>query len=191
MKYSKRIVHDICEELRKTPNIRYVCKKMGIDHSTFYRWMSHHFAFHQLSSAALLEGRELMNDSAEGVVISGIQKGDIKAAKYWLSHNDTRYSSQEQRGYMNHLNKITLELLKKPVPMSKESMFEKLFDLYEEMRTYDPPFKESEIKKELDKYLDFLFFDFPEVKNIFYATLEEWKNEKDSIKETRENLYKD
>ena len=181
----------MCEELKKTPNIRYVCKKVGIDHSTFYRWMSHHFSFHQLSSAALLEGRKLMNDSAESVIISGIQKGDIKSAKYWLSHNDARYASDSQISYMKHIDKVTLELLKEPIPVSKEALFEKLFDLYEEMRTHKPPFKEAEIKKELDRHLDFMFFDCPEVKDIFYMALEEWRTEKDSIKEKRKNLYKD
>jgi hypothetical protein len=73
MKYGPKITNEICEELIKTPNIRYVSKKMGIDHSTFYRWMSHHHTFFKVVTSYLEIGRDRMNDVAEGVIM-GMEK---------------------------------------------------------------------------------------------------------------------
>lgn len=111
MRYGPKIVDQILEELRKVPNIRYVCGKVGIDHSTFYRWMDDHFKFHQMVELALYLGRQKMNDAAESVIVTGIQNNDYRSATYWLSHNDERYIGVERVRYHQYLEKHRLEFL--------------------------------------------------------------------------------
>ena len=111
MRYGPKIVEQILDELRKVPNIRYVCNKVGIDHSTFYRWMDTHFKFHQWVELALYVGRQKMNDAAESVIVTGIQNNDFRSAAYWLSHNDERYIGVERVRFFQYLEKNRLEFL--------------------------------------------------------------------------------
>lgn len=113
MRYGPEIVEQILEELRKVPNIRYVCNKVGIDHSTFYRWMDDHLKFHQMVELALYLGRQKMNDAAESVIVNGIQNNDYRSAVYWLSHNSERYVGVERIRYFQYLEKHLLEFLHK------------------------------------------------------------------------------
>ncbi|MBV9159181.1 MAG: hypothetical protein JO019_01125 [Candidatus Kaiserbacteria bacterium] len=111
MRYGPDIVEQILDELRKVPNIRYVCNKVGIDHSTFYRWMDIHLRFHQMVELALYVGRQKMNDAAESVIINGIQNNDFQSAKYFLAHNDERYIGVERVRYFQYLENHRLEFL--------------------------------------------------------------------------------
>ena len=111
MRYRPDIVDKILEELEKVPNVRYVCNKVGVDHSTFYRWMGGHAKFHKSVELALYFGRQKMNDAAESVIINGIQSNDQHCAKYWLSHNDERYIGVERVRYFQYLERSRLEFL--------------------------------------------------------------------------------
>lgn len=111
MRYGPEIVDKILEELEKVPNIRYVSNKVGIDHSTFYRWMGGHFKFHKAVELALYLGRQKMNDAAESVIVNGIQNNDRQCATYWLSHNDERYIGVERVRYHQYLEKHRLQFL--------------------------------------------------------------------------------
>jgi hypothetical protein len=113
MRYGPQIIEQILEELRKVPNIRHVCNKVGIDHSTFYRWMDDHFKFHQMVELALYLGRQKINDAAESVIITGIQNNDFKSAKYFLSHNSERYIGVERIRYFQYLERNLLDFLHK------------------------------------------------------------------------------
>lgn len=170
MRYSKDLVERICDELRKIPNIRYVCKKVGIDHSTFYRWMIRHHTFHQAVTDALFFGREGINDAAESVIITGIQNGSVKCATYWLGHNHERYLSVERVPYTEHLTRNMVTLLKSPIP--KESIFEELYDYYFRAQKI---FNTEDMEKHVYPLMKFIFHGDPELEKIFYATYEEWK----------------
>lgn len=99
-------------ELEKMPNIRYACSKVGIDHSTYYRWLGSDRKIHKAVMLAITLGREKMGDAAEGVIISGIQNNDMAAAKYWLAHNHERYISIERIAYFEHLENSNIEFIK-------------------------------------------------------------------------------
>lgn len=192
MKYGPKIINEICEELIKTPNIRYVCKKMGIDHSTFYRWMSHHHTFFKNVTASLEMGRDRMNDVAEGIIIGGIQNGDSKCTTYWLSHNSPRYSSPEHRKYLKGVNKNTIKLLEEPTPENSiESLFEHYFDIYECMQAV---LGLKKAKEKIDIFVKMICHGKPDLEEIFYAAYTEWKNNKDEASKKREKIlskYKD
>ena len=61
MRYSIDIEERIIKELEKVPNIRYICNKVGIDHSTFYRWLLRHPTFNKEVMVALRRCRGLDN----------------------------------------------------------------------------------------------------------------------------------
>lgn len=165
------------------PNIRYVCNKVGINPSTFYRWMSKHHAFYQLVTGALEIGRDRMNDAAEGVIISGIQRNELKSATYWLSHNSPRYSNREQTEYLRQKNESSLKILKEPMPHNEEATFQKFFKAYETMQEVFGKKKGSE---RMDKLVKVFCDGDPDLEKIFYSAYSEWKTEKDEM-ERREN----
>ena len=186
MKYGPRITYQIGEELIKTPNIRYVCKKMGIDHSTFYRWMSHHHTFSKLVTGYIEIGRDRMSESAEGVIIGGIQNGDFKCATYWLSHNSPRYSSSEQEEYLGSVSKKISKMLDEETPEnSSESLFEHYFDIYECMQAV---FGLKKAKEKIDIFVKMICHGKPDLEDIFYASYTEWKNNKDEANKKREDI---
>lgn len=173
MRYSKKIVKQITEELQKIPNIRHVCQKVGIDHSTFYRWMTKHFEFHKAVEDAIYFGRKNINDAAESVIVSGIQRGDLKSAQYWLSHNNERYVPERRVKYFQYLEHFDLEFLKKEVP--DDSEFERLFRHYFiEEETYG----KEEAKKRIEIILEVVCQNDPQLKDVFYAAYTEWKDRK-------------
>lgn len=173
MKYDQKIVQKISDEIQKIPNVRHVCLKVGIDHSTFYRWMSKHHSFFKEVHGALVIGREKMNDAAESVIMNGVQNGDYKCATYWLSHNSDRYVSVERAPYHQHLEKNMLNLLK---ASDVKSVFEVTFKHYSLLE--DVKGKE-EAKKSISPIVEYMCQDDPNLVDIFYATYREWKIETD------------
>lgn len=173
MKFGPKITEQFCEELKKVPNIRYACKKLGIDRSTFYRWIMKHFVFHQRIIDALSIGREGINDAAESVIITGVQNGDVKCSTYWLGHNHERYVPVERVRYLQHLDKSDIEFMNKPIP--NESMFEALFDHYfqvEEIMGID------RAKDNMTPLVNLVCREDPALIDIFFASYEEWKTAK-------------
>lgn len=112
MKYNDDLVARFCEELKKVPNVKYACKKLGINRSTFYRWRTQHHFFEKSIIDAMFIGRESINDSAESIIINGVQNGDMKCATYWLSHNHERYIAVERARYHQFLHAEDVKVLK-------------------------------------------------------------------------------
>ncbi len=180
MKYGPDIIRRVTEELKKVPTVRQACNKLGIDHSTFYRWMAKHFEFHQEVEAALLIGRSRMNDAAEGVIMTGIQNGDMRAAVYWLSHNNERYVDADQARYFQYVQNQALAFLREKTP--PDSIFEVLFNLYFEMElNVGIEFADMRMKPliEYTCHID------ANLMAIFYASYAEWKTNKLEIEEKR------
>jgi hypothetical protein len=184
MRFESQIVKQICEELQKMPNVRHVCNKVGIDHSTFYRWTGKHHTFSQLVTAALLMGRDRISEAAEGVIITGIQNGDRKCSTYWLSHNNPRYSSREQALYLKGVNESVMEILEEPRPSDSSATFDMLFDMYEDMQEI---FGLGSAKEKIDKFVKFACQEDPKLEEIFYGAYSEWKTNKDDLKKKEDD----
>lgn len=178
MRFCTRITDQICKELINMPNIRIVCKKVDIDHSTFYRWLSKHHAFYQLVMGALSMGRDRMNDAAESVIISGIQRNDFKSASYWLSHNDPRYSTHQQTQYLKGINDGLIKIIKEPIPDNSESTFQTFFEAYKTMQEL---FGYKEAEKRIEKFVKIFCHGDTELEKIFYSAYSEWKTNNDEI----------
>lgn len=84
-------------ELRKNSVIAVACQKAGISRSTVYRWMNDDPGFSDTVEEASAEGRDIINDMAESVVIKKVREENLHAAKYWLSHNNERYRPWRNR----------------------------------------------------------------------------------------------
>lgn len=186
MRYGPDIVERVVEELQKVPSIRNVCKKVGIDHSTFYRWMAQHFDFHKEVEAALMVGRRNINDAAEGVIISGIQKGDHKSAVYWLGHNNERYVESKQFRQFQYLEYWNTELLKKKTTdeMSPfEGLFEHHFALSKMMSA-------EQVLEAVSPLVDIVCHGDPKLKDIFYSAYTEWEIKKLELEKRLSKLPK-
>ena len=78
-------------ELRKNSVMTIACQKAGISRSTVYRWMNDDPEFANAVEEASTEGRNIINDMAESVIIKKIRGEDFSAARFWLTHNNNRY----------------------------------------------------------------------------------------------------
>lgn len=100
----------LLEQLRKTPIIEAACQKVGISRMTFHRWRVEDKDFAQVVETALLDGRLLMNDLAEGQLISAIKDRDLPAVKYWLRHHHDSYKTRVQiEGAINTIHELSPE----------------------------------------------------------------------------------
>ena len=167
------------------PSIRHACNKVGIDHSTFYRWMAQHFEFSKEVEAALIFGRKNISDAAEGVIISGIQQGDFRSATYWLSRNDERYIEAKQARYFQYLEYWNTHFLKQKTP--DDSPFEGLFERYLNLERV----MGSEPAQELmEPLIDLVCHTDPKLKDIFYSAYVEWRTSKLSFEAIKSKLPK-
>jgi predicted DNA-binding transcriptional regulator AlpA len=87
----------IVEVLLETPIIHHACKKAGVSRATFYRLCHSDKKFKKEVDRALQEGRWVINDVAESMLLKKINEGHFGATKYWLGHNDPRYATREQK----------------------------------------------------------------------------------------------
>ena len=174
MKYEPELIKRICDELVKMPSIRHVCSKIGIDHSTFYRWQSKHPTFYKLTLVALVMGRDRMCEAAESVVVRGIQENNFKAATYWLSHNHPRYASQMQHNKLYDINENHIDILSgKDTPITAIPEFETMYSLclkYEKFYT-----GKGEAREHIEKLVKERCLGDQALEQIFYVTYEDWK----------------
>lgn len=176
MKYSKNLVKEITTELEKVPLIRHVCTKVGIDHSTFYRWMIRHPTFLKLVQGSLYLGRKKLNDVAESVIINGIQNKEFKSSAFWLVHNDPRYMSHAKGQHYQLLNDHMIHIFQSD--LSEEyadypTTFEKMFNLLYETEEI---LGEDRAKKMLEPFLTLACHEDLNLIDIFHATYAEWRN---------------
>ncbi|MFA6515323.1 MAG: hypothetical protein WCT42_03610 [Candidatus Paceibacterota bacterium] len=79
------------ETLEEVPLISIAAKRMGISKATIYRWKSRSPNFSEQIEKALAKGRDIVNDSVEGRIITQAKNGDFKSQKLWLENNCSRY----------------------------------------------------------------------------------------------------
>lgn len=112
----------LLSEIEKNGNVSLSCAKVGVDKSTFYRWMKNE-SFKKLADEALVRGREANCDMAESALMLLVKEKKFEAIKYVLSHNNPRYKPK----VANH--KFIYE---KIVPeQSTEKSFESYLDFWE------------------------------------------------------------
>lgn len=111
-------------ELRKNSVMTVACQKSGIPRSTVYRWMKDDMDFFEAVDEASHEGRTIINDMAESVVIKKIRGENLHAAKYWLSHNNERYRTKTSRAFSDYDQK-KMEETRNTLKRLIESMNEK------------------------------------------------------------------
>lgn len=170
MRYGDDITKRIVKELEVIPNVRYVCNKVGIDHSTFYRWIMRHPTFNKKVLMALFVGREAINGSAETVIIKGVQRGEHKSATFWLSHNDSRYMQKEKGKHYSSLLNRDSDIVSKPVEKGHnfETMFSIIYDLEKNF--------EADIAYHIfEPFIKVFCNDEQNLIDIFNASYQEWK----------------
>lgn len=182
-KYSASLVKEIIAELGKVPMIRQACSKLGIDHSTFYRWMLKHPDFHSKVMFALHIGRRNISDAAESVIVRGIQNNKFRHAAFFLTHNDYRYMKAKEGAYhgdlaANDLSKIEKHFADKSVPR-----FEDLFEMYDWVeRDYD---SEPElIKRWVDPFIEIYCDNDPKLVEAFHHAYEGWKKDTRALEDS-------
>lgn len=188
MRYEADITKRISEELKKVPNIDHVCKKVGINRSTFYRWMLQYHAFHKLVTTALIMGRDRISDASEGVIITGIQNNDRHCAIYWLSHNSHRYSDAKQSQYLNGINNAVIEMFKKdPPPNSGEVLFESMFEVHYSLERIKGA---KYVKDVMIPLIKLMSHSDSELEDLYYASYAEWKTNKEGLEIKTKNTEK-
>lgn len=78
--------------LEEAPFISYACKKVGLGRATFYRWIQGDFSFRRDVERAMRKGRLQCNEVAELGLMKNIKNGTMDAIKFYLTHNDKRYT---------------------------------------------------------------------------------------------------
>lgn len=181
MKYSPDLVDRIVKGLEEVPNVRHVFHKLGIHHSTFYRWYTIHAEFREKVTFALYKGRGNITDLAEGNVVRKIKEGDIQSSRFWLTHNEPRYMSEEKHMHYSRLIQHESKLSQKDA-FKENDKFQPFFESYVILKNirgevYAKEFMDLILRKVTDGNEQLI--------DIFYATCEAWE------KETEANLELD
>lgn len=83
-----RVRDKFIKELQRTPIIQVACDKMGISRQTYYRWYNEDSDFMDKVNLSISQGEGVVNDVAKSNILRGIQNGDKKDSKFWLTHRD-------------------------------------------------------------------------------------------------------
>lgn len=101
--HSKADKERFLQELRKTPVVQVACQKVGWGRTTYYRIRKQDKKFAELADTALQEGRVVVNELGEAQTITLMKEKDMRAIRFWLTHNDPRYSNKlELTGHLTH-----------------------------------------------------------------------------------------
>lgn len=114
----KRRVRDkFIKELQNTPIVQVACDKLNISRQTYYRWRIEDKDFENEAEIALSRGSERVSDVAESNILRGIQNGDKKDSKFWLTHRHRKYMKPFERKFRRDeaplFGKNDLEAMKK------------------------------------------------------------------------------
>lgn len=100
----------LLEQLRKTPIVEIACSKAEIGRSSYYRWRKEDVQFAKDADEAIRDGSLLMNDLAEGYLISAIKDKNISAITLWLrSHHPSYKTRIEVEGSINTIQELSPE----------------------------------------------------------------------------------
>ncbi|MFA6608296.1 MAG: hypothetical protein WCT07_00045 [Candidatus Paceibacterota bacterium] len=173
MKYGTDIIKIIIKGLEEIPNIRHVLKKVGVHHSTFYRWMVAYPEFRNKVLHALFRGRGNISDLATGNLIRAIKEGDLGASKFWLTHLDAQFMTSSKYDHFIVLTTRLLDSVEKG-KFGEDEYFEKLFpacQVIEEAGGIEA------VKEVLKAILPALSKNDEDMIELFYSSYAEWRVE--------------
>ncbi len=183
MKYSPDLTDKIIKMLEEVPNIRHVCKKFGLNRSTYYEWVIQHPDFRKRALAALCLGREDICDLSEGNIVRGIMEGNKADSKWFLSHNNPRYMNkthaESYNQYMYGEFRFAMD------ENIDADYFPNLFKFYKLIKSVGDEIMEKVFDSTLNS-----FFENKELIEIFYSCFERWNNIEDD-KEKKEEIIQD
>lgn len=84
----------LIEEIKKVPIVRTACSRVGVSHSTYYRWLEADNDFKKAVDEARQSGVELVNDMCEAQLITAIKDKNLRAIDMWLKAHHRAYSSK-------------------------------------------------------------------------------------------------
>ncbi len=93
----KRIVHEkqlLLEHLKTTPIVEMARSKANIGRASYYRWRNDDPEFAKAADEALYDGSLLVNDVAEGFLVSAIRDKNMSAITSWLKTHHPAYTSK-------------------------------------------------------------------------------------------------
>jgi len=90
-----RVKEQFLEELRETPNVSIVCKKLSTSRNSIYRWRHEDKAFCIQMDLALSEGEDHFNDVSESKLMEKVKEGNLKAITFRLEKCSTKYSAHK------------------------------------------------------------------------------------------------
>lgn len=100
----------LLEQLRKMPVIESACQKVNISRASYYRWRAKSKEFAKKADEALQEGSLLINDLAEGQLMSAIRDRNLTAIIFWLRNHHPIYKDRvEIKGELKHQYQLTSE----------------------------------------------------------------------------------
>lgn len=185
MKYDEEITKKILKELEDHPNIRRAVKKVGIDHSTYYRWRDSHKEFREKTNKSLSIGTAISTEILEGVLFNKAQQGDVPSIKHWLAHNSKKYMSIDRLLLYRTGETIEIKKNKKSFGMmvaSKDNDEEEGKDFFEEwyrqMYELENEFDFKTANITMDFWLRQIWEKYPELRAVFYSTYDGWKKDK-------------
>ena len=82
------------EQLKKTPIVQLVCEKLEVGRTSYYRWYKQDEKFAEEVDKSLSEGKYLVNDMAESVIINAIKDRNLSATFFWLKHHHGSYANR-------------------------------------------------------------------------------------------------
>lgn len=164
------------------PNIRYVSSKVGIDHSTFYRWMAKYPSFTKRVTEATFLGKRAVCGTAEATIIKGVQNGDFRASTFYLTHNDPNYMQKDKGEHFSRMLENQVKFMQSRIKYDGTN-FETLFKFLEELsKTYG-----EEVAENLGGFMiDFFCDSDNQLIELCKASYEEWR-----VKRIREKAFKE
>lgn len=185
MKFGKDIQDRLLKEVREFPSIRYAAKKVGLHHSTVYRWMLSHQGFRILLLSTIEEGRQTTNDVARGVIMQAIHSGSYEASKYWLSHHETQFMSDDKIKAHVMAMYMETEKIRRPKKIRNDD-FEALFRMYDDCgRGFGDKAKEV-----MDILLRQVCEEDEDLMEIFYNAYEAMQEKMKKAKDINKHLEK-
>lgn len=175
MRYEPDLITKFLELLKETPNIRYVCNKLGIHPATYYRWKIRHPEFFGEVIIALDIGRTKINDIAESVILKKVQEGDIGMCKYWLGNNNPRYMTREKSRQHSAVNVSEARFALGEGKPAGSVSFDDYFPSYLMLETFNG----EQVAKDLMMPIIRISFPEEDAFELFLLSYAHWKKNKD------------
>jgi len=125
----KRLSEDkqkLLENLKQVPIISVASQKTGIGRSSVYRWKSEDKTFAKELDKALSEGKQLINDLAESMLINAIKDQNMTSIIWWLRNNHPGYTNKIELTHKTEKEELSSEqkaLVKKAIALTQGKRF--------------------------------------------------------------------